>query len=438
MKQKKETIPKVLPPVTPPTQNGIAEQVQVRNIFKASYNLNGIIEETPLHFNRNLSQKYEANIYLKREDLMMVRSYKIRGAYNLMSNLTAAQTQKGIVCASAGNHAQGVAHSCSLLGIKGTIYMPTTTPSQKVRAVERLGKQNVTVVLVGDSFDAASEQAKAYCEQEGKTFVHPFDDPMIIEGQGTVGVEILNQFKGKIDYLFLPIGGGGLSAGVGKCIKLLSPSTQLIGVEPEGAPAMKMALEKGEIVTLENIDPFVDGAAVKRVGTLNFEICKEVLDNIVLVPEGKVCTFILNLYNEDAIVAEPAGALSMAALDFYKAEIKGKNVVCVLSGGNNDIERMPDIKERSLIYEGLKHYFLINMPQRPGALREFLDKVLGPNDDVSYFEYRKKNNRSSGPVVLGIELKHKEDYAPLIERMKKYNVDYTYVNESPLLFTLLF
>ncbi|OWY22914.1 threonine dehydratase [Sphingobacteriales bacterium UPWRP_1] len=415
----------------------IETAIQVENIIRASYRLNSIAAETPVQFNRTLSEKYEANIYLKREDLQIVRSYKIRGAYNLMSQLPKEQAKKGIVCASAGNHAQGVAYSCQLLGINGKIYMPTTTPQQKIKRVQLLGKKYVEVVLCGDTYDAAFAEARSYSEKSGKVLVPPFDHPLIVEGQGTVGVEILKQFKGHVDFLFIPVGGGGLSAGVGSYVKRLSPDTQIIGAEPAGAPAMKRALEEGQVVMLDNIDTFVDGAAVRKVGELPLEICKQILDDVVLVPEGKICTFILSLYNDDAIVVEPAGALSIAALDFYRSEIKGKNVVCIVSGGNNDIERMPEIKDRSLIYEGLKHYFIIKFPQRAGALRDFLDKVLGPDDEITDFEYTKKHNRNSGPAMVGIELKHKEDYAPLIERMESNNYEYIVVNDNYNLFSFL-
>lgn len=415
----------------------VTTSVQVENIIKASYRLNGVAAETPIQYNRNLSEKYEANIFLKREDLQVVRSYKIRGAYNLISQLPPEQAKKGIVCASAGNHAQGVAYSCQLLGINGKIYMPTTTPKQKIKRVQLLGKQYVEVVLCGDTFDAANAEAFDYSSKNGKTLVPPFEHPLIVEGQGTVGVEILKQFKGHIDYLFVPVGGGGLSAGVGSYVKRLSPDTQIIGVEPAGAPAMKRALEEDKVVILDTIDTFVDGAAVRRVGEINLAICKKILDDLVLIPEGKICTYILSLYNDDAIVVEPAGALSIAALDFYRHQIKGKNVVCIVSGGNNDIERMPEIKDRSLIYEGLKHYFIIKFPQRAGALRDFLDNVLGNDDEITDFEYTKKHNRNTGPAMVGIELKNKEDYTPLVERMEQHGYEYIVVNDNYNLFSFL-
>src|SRR5690606_31691095 len=249
----------------------------------------------------------------------------------------------------------------------------------------------VEIILTGDTFDDSFQEAKRYSEEKQMTFIHPFDDIKTIEGQGTIGLEILSQTSEPIDYVFVSIGGGGLVAGVASYVKSISPSTQIIGVEPEGAPAMKKSLEAGKVVTLDEIDKFVDGAAVKQVGELTFKICRELLDDIVLVPEGKACTTILELYNDSAIVLEPAGALPISALDFYRDKIKCKNVVCIVSGGNNDIDRMQEMKERSLIYEGLKHYFIINFPQRAGALCEFLDQVLGPNDDITRFEYTKKN-----------------------------------------------
>lgn len=275
------------------------------------------------------------------------------------------------------------------------------------------------------------------CSEEGKTFVHPFNTEAVIAGQGTVAVEVLNDMQEPVDYMFCAIGGGGLASGVGTYLKGISPGTKLIGVEPEGAASMKASLKEGQVTRLDTIDTFVDGAAVKQVGDLSMAICQKVLDDIVPVPEGKVCTTILELYNENAIVAEPAGALSVAALDFYREEIRGKNVVCVVSGGNNDIERMQEIKEKSLIYEGLKHYFIVTFPQRAGALRKFMGDVLGEHDDITHFEYTKRNNREHGPVLVGIELKDPADYGPLVERMAKNGFPYKDINNDSLLFNLL-
>jgi threonine dehydratase len=290
--------------------------------------------------------------------------------------------------------------------------------------------------LVGDTFDDCAVAAKQFTEENGMTFIPPFDDYRIIEGQGTVGLEILEEL-GDIDYLFVPVGGGGLSAGVGSYFKTYSPKTKIIGLEPEGAPSMKRAIEAGHPVTLENIDRFVDGAAVKRVGDITFSICKEVIDTMHLVPEGKICTAILKLYNEDAIVTEPAGALTIAALDDFADKIMGKNIVCIIGGGNNDIDRMQEIKERSLQYEGLKHYFLVNFAQRPGALKEFVNHVLGPADDITRFEYMQKTNKENGPALIGVELKSREDYAALLDNLKKYHVNFTELNKDDTLFGYL-
>lgn len=403
---------------------------------QAAVRLKEIVNRTPLQFNHNLSRKHKCNIFLKREDLQVVRSYKLRGAYNMMSSLPNEQLQKGVVCASAGNHAQGFAYSCKKLNVKGVVFMPIITPKQKVNQTKMFGEEYVEVKLVGDTFDDCAVAAKNFTEKNLMTFIPPFEDRRIIEGQGTVAVEILED-RADIDYLFVPVGGGGLSSGVGTYFKTYSPRTKIIGLEPEGAPAMFEAMKAGQPVTLETIDRFVDGAAVKRVGELTFSICKDVLDDMHLVPEGKVCSTILQLYNEDAIVVEPAGALSIAALDDYADEIKGKNVVCIVSGSNNDIDRMPEIKERSLQYEGLKHYFLVNFAQRPGALKEFVNHVLGPHDDITRFEYMQKTNKESGPALIGIELKYKKDYVHLMEKMRSHHIDFSEINKDDKMFGYL-
>lgn len=402
----------------------------------AARRLKNIITRTPLQLNIHLSRKYQCNVYLKREDLQVVRSYKLRGAYNMMSSLSPEQLAKGVVCASAGNHAQGFAYSCKKLNVKGVVFMPVITPKQKVNQTKMFGEDNIEIKLIGDTFDDCAVAAKKFTEENQMVFIPPFDDPRIIEGQGTVAVEILEDLS-TIDYLFVPVGGGGLSSGVGTYFKIYSPKTKIIGLEPEGAPSMTEALKNGYPVTLDSIDRFVDGAAVKRVGDLTFSICKEVLSDMHLVPEGKICTTILKLYNEDAIVAEPAGALSIAALDDFAQEIKGKNIVCIVSGSNNDIDRMPEIQERSLQYEGLKHYFLINFAQRPGALKEFVNHVLGPTDDITRFEYMQKTNKESGPALIGIELKNREDYDVLLINLKKYHINYTELNKDDNLFGYL-
>ncbi|KRF38629.1 threonine ammonia-lyase IlvA [Paenibacillus sp. Soil787] len=415
----------------------VSSKVGLEDIIRANHVLSRVIEPSPLQRNELLSNLYECNVYLKREDMQIVRSFKIRGAYNVIQSLTPEEREAGVVCASAGNHAQGVAYSCKQLGIEGKIFMPTTTPRQKISQVKLFGGSFVEVILTGDSFDDSSNQAKAYCTKENKVFIHPFDDIRTIAGQGTVGLEIMNQMPESPDFIFATIGGGGLAAGVATYVDSVSPRTRIIGVEPEGAASMTEALKQGKVVTLSTIEKFVDGAAVKRVGELTFEICKEKLEDIVIVPSGKECTTILELYNNNAIVIEPAGALPVAALDAYREQIRGKNVICIISGGNNDIDRMQQIKERSLVYEGLKHYFILNFPQRAGALREFLEEVLGPTDDITRFEYTKKNNRDDAPALVGIELKNKDDYEGLIERLSQKDYGYIEINKDPKLFNLL-
>jgi len=406
-------------------------------IQQAQKQLQNVVPTTPLIENLNLSEEFGATILLKREDLQVVRSYKIRGAYNKISSLTDAEKENGIVCASAGNHAQGVAFSCHLLKIMGKIYMPKTTPKQKVKQVQLFGKKYVEIVLTGDTFDDAYAKAVTDATENNKTFIHPFDDLKVIAGQGTVGLEILDTYKEPIDYVFVPIGGGGLASGLSTVFKKLSPTTKIIGVEPLGAPSMKTSIANHKNTALDTIDKFVDGAAVKQVGDLTFDICQKNLDDIILVPEGKVCTTILRLYNEEAMVVEPAGALTIAALDFYKEQIKGKTVVCIVSGSNNDIERTAEIKERSLLYEGLMHYFMIQFPQRPGALKEFVNDILGPDDDITYFQFAKKNSREVGSVVVGLELKNPNDIHAIKTNMEAKGFEYRYLNEKHDLFTML-
>ena len=407
------------------------------NIEKAAEVLSEILEPTPFQKNNNLSDIYNAEVYLKREDLQIVRSYKIRGAYNKIRSIEPDILKYGIVCASAGNHAQGVAFSCNKLQIMGSIFMPTTTPKQKIEQVRMFGKEYIDIVLTGDTFDAANSAAIEFAQKSGRTFIPPFDDPKVMEGQGTIGREILEQTTEKLDYIFVPIGGGGLASGLGAYIKAMSPETKVIGVEPGGAPCMKTAIEKGEVVALDKIDKFVDGAAVQKAGALTYEVCKEVLDDIVIVPEGAVCTTIIQMYNKSAIVVQPAGALSSAALRFYADKIKGKKVACIVSGSNNDITRMEEIREKSLLYEGLKHYFLINFPQKSGAVLSFIRDVIGPTDDLVYIQYIRKTNKESGPALIGIELAAKEDFDALIRRMEAHGVSYEYINENNKLFEIL-
>jgi threonine dehydratase len=406
------------------------------DVAGAAERLKKVVIRTPLVLNQNLSRRYQCNVYLKREDLQVVRSYKIRGAYNMMSSVPEEMLKRGVVCASAGNHAQGFAYSCKKLNIKGVVFMPIITPKQKVNQTRMFGENFVEIKLIGDNFDECAVAAKKFTADHQMIFIPPFEDLRIIEGQATVALEILEDLS-DIDYLFVPVGGGGLASGTGTYFKTYSPKTKIIGLEPEGAPSMAEAFKAGQPVTLEKIDRFVDGAAVKRTGDLTFSICKEILDELDLVPEGRICTTILKLYNEDAIVVEPAGALSIAGLEKQAEAIRGKNVVCIVSGSNNDIDRMPEIKERSLQYEGLKHYFLIRFAQRPGALKEFVNNVLGPNDDITRFEYMQKTDKESGPAVVGIELVSRADYELLMKNMVKYQINFTEINKNDTLFSLL-
>ena len=409
----------------------------LKAVEAAALKLKAVALVTPLSENLQYSKKFNCNILFKREDLQQVRSYKIRGAYNKMSSLSATEIENGIVCASAGNHAQGVALSCKLLKIKGAIYMPSPTPKQKVEQVKMFGEEYIEIVLQGDIYDDSYHAAMLECQRLNKTFIHPFNDEKVIEGQATVALEILNQATAPIDYVFVAVGGGGLSSGLSTVFKQLSPKTKIIGVEPEGAPSMTTSIRNNENTELKYIEKFVDGAAVQRVGDLNFAICKQNLDDMITVPEGKVCETILELYNKDAIVVEPAGALSISALDQYSETIKGKNVVCIVSGSNNDITRTAEIKERALLYANLKHYFIIKFPQRAGALREFVVEILGPTDDITHFEYTKKTNRESCAAVVGLELKSADDLQPLITKMKLHNFYGDYLNDKPDLFQFL-
>lgn len=412
-----------------------------RNDVDQAYQLlKSAVAHTPLQYDRYLSEKYQATILLKREDLQKVRSFKLRGAYYAIKKRSQSELAAGVVCASAGNHAQGVAYTCREIGVQAVIFMPSTTPQQKVSQVSFFGGNNVTIELVGDTFDASAAAAKAFAKEKGMAFIDPFDDPAIIAGQGTLAVEMMADALAESyqpDYVIAAIGGGGLISGVSTYVKDVSPVTKIIGVEPKGAPSMQEAFDYGAPIALEQLDKFVDGAAVKEVGQLTYQHAKEYVDQLMTVDEGLVCSTILELYSKQAIVAEPAGALSVAALEAIQDEIKGKTVICIISGGNNDINRMAEIEERSLIYQGLMNYFVINFPQRPGALKEFVNDVLGPDDDITRFEYTKKINRGSGPVVLGILSKTREDVPSLFERIAEFDPTYIDLSENQSLFTLL-
>ena len=412
----------------------MASLPSLEGVYEAVSRLTGVIRKTPWDYNERLSEETSASVFFKREDLQQIRSFKIRGAYNKISSLSPAQRAGGIICASAGNHAQGVAFSCKKLQIHGDIYMPATTPQQKVSQVRMFGEHYIHIILIGDTYDACQKEALKHAQKEKKVFIHPFDDKEVIEGQGTLALEILENSESPIDYLFVPIGGGGLVSGILTVFQALSPQTKIIGVEPEGAPSMQQSLAEGKRVLLKTMDRFVDGAAVRQVGVLPFEICKSGLTEVVRVHEGKICQTILDLYNKEGIVAEPAGALAIAAVVLYKEKLKGKRVVALLCGGNNDIIRMPEISERALLYANLKHYFLIDFPQRAGALKEFVTEILGPNDDITHFEFSKKSFRTNAPAVIGIQLKDAKDLAGLVERMKIHNFQFDYLNNKENLF----
>ncbi|HEX4018093.1 MAG TPA: threonine ammonia-lyase IlvA [Frankiaceae bacterium] len=391
-------------------------RVTAADVDAAAERLAGVVAASPLIRNARLSAATGAEVYLKREDLQPVRSYKVRGAYNLMAQLPPEQRGAGVVCASAGNHAQGVALSCQLLGIRGTVYLPRTTPRQKRDRIAEFGRGQLTIELVGDTYDDASLEAVAHASATDAVLIPAFDDPRTIAGQGTVVAELTAQLGSMPDVLVLPVGGGGLLAGAVAWLSGQLDRPRVIGAEPAGAPSMTAALAAGHPVALEHIDSFVDGAAVQRVGEHTFATVRESDVEMHDVAEGRVCSEMLELYQVDGIISEPAGALASAALD-QLGTLEGKRVVCVLSGGNNDVSRYPEIVERSLVFEGLKHYFLISFPQEPGALRRFLDHALGPDDDITLFEYVKRSNRETGPALVGIELARRTDLDPLLTRL---------------------
>lgn len=411
--------------------------VEVRQAYQT---LKHAVSHTPLQYDRSLSEKYGATILLKREDLQKVRSFKLRGAYYAICQLSQEQLANGVVCASAGNHAQGVAYTCQELETKAVIFMPTTTPQQKIAQVRFFGGNKVDIQLVGDTFDRSAQAAKEYAQEQQMTFIDPFNDAQIIAGQGTLALEMMADAAAEgyqADYVLAAIGGGGLISGVGAYVKNTSPATKVIGVEPLGATSMQVAFDNQGPKALAKVDKFVDGAAVEEVGALTYEHATAYVDELVAVDEGLVCSTILDLYSKQAIVCEPAGALSVAALDLLQEEIRGKTVICVISGGNNDINRMGEIEERSLVYEGLKHYFVVNFPQRPGALKEFVSEVLGTDDDITRFEYTKKINRGTGPVVIGILLKEPEALTQLLANLAKFDPEYINLRDNASLYTLL-
>ena len=409
----------------------------IEGVQLAVSRLSNVIRKTPWEFNKRLSSLKNASVFLKREDLQQIRSFKIRGAYNKISSLSEEKRGVGIICASAGNHAQGFAFSCNKMQIEGVVYMPATTPQQKVSQVKMFGGKYIRVLLIGDTYDACQKYALKIAKKEGKTFIHAFDDTEVIEGQATIALEILEQSSKPLDYIFVPVGGGGLISGIITVMSILSPETKVIGVEPQGAPSMHQSIISDKRVVLKRIDNFVDGAAVREIGKIPFKICKTQLDEIITVDEGKICQTILDLYNKEGIVAEPAGALAVSGLEQIDMDFEGKRIAILLCGGNNDILRMPEISERALLYASLKHYFMIDFPQRAGALKEFVTEILGPNDDITHFEFSKKSYRTNAPAVVGIKLKKAEDFTFLVERMKIHNFKFDYLNDKQNLFQFL-
>ncbi|MEY8434456.1 threonine ammonia-lyase IlvA [Streptococcus hyointestinalis] len=414
--------------------------ITAKNIVDAHKVLKSVVEKTPLDFDRYLSEKYGATIYLKRENMQKVRSFKIRGAYYAISQLSDEEKKRGVVCASAGNHAQGVAYTCNEMKIPATIFMPVTTPQQKIGQVQFFGGSFVNIQLVGDTFDASAQAAQDFTKAEGMTFIDPFDDDNVQAGQGTVAYEIYEQAQEEgvsFDQIFVPVGGGGLISGVSAYIKDVSPEIEVIGVEASGARSMRAAFDKGYPVKLENIDKFADGIAVQKVGQRTYEVARKYVDKLVGVDEGLISETLIDMYSKQGIIAEPAGAASIAALEVMKDDIKGKTVVCIISGGNNDINRMQEMEERALIYDGVKHYFVVNFPQRPGALREFVNDILGPKDDITRFEYIKRANKGKGPVLIGITLDDKNDYAALLERLAQFDPNYINLHGNESLYNML-
>lgn len=414
--------------------------ITAKNVEQAYSVLKRVVVRTPLDYSRYLSEKYGATIYLKRENEQRVRSFKIRGAYYAISQLTDDEKSRGVVCASAGNHAQGVAYTCQEMQIPATIFMPITTPQQKIGQVKFFGGDYVEIRLVGDTFDESAKAAQDYTQESGKTFIDPFDDENVQAGQGTVAYEILEEAEEQtisFEQILVPIGGGGLVAGVSAYLKEHAPEIKIVGVEASGARSMKAAFDKGRPVKLDQIDKFADGIAVQKVGKSTYEVARKYVDRLIGVDEGWISGTILDLYSKLGIVAEPAGAATIAALEVVKDQIKGQTICCIISGGNNDINRMPEMEERALIYEGIKHYFVVNFPQRPGALREFVNDILGPNDDITRFEYIKRANKGTGPVLIGIALGDKTDYTQFISRLEEFDPQYINLHENDSLYKML-
>jgi len=419
-----------------PTHDPTTLPVTAADVDAAAERLAGVALRTPLQRSQRLSERTGADIWLKREDLQPVRSYKIRGAHNLIAQLAPEQRAAGVVCASAGNHGQGVALACATLGVPAWIYVPTTTPRQKRERMLALGNDDLHLVVTGDTYDDSFRAASEAADQHGLTMVPAFDHPWTIAGQGTVAREVVDQLGGAPDVMVVPVGGGGMVAGILAWLGERAPQTRVIGVEPAGAASLLAALEAAQPVELAAIDTFVDGAAVRKTGQIPFEIASRAGLEVLAVPEGRVCSEMLELYQVDGIIAEPAGALAASALGLWTPE-PGQTVVVILSGGNNDVSRYAEVIERSLIYEGRKHYFLVNFPQEPGALRRFLDDVLGPNDDITYFEYVKRSNRELGPALVGVELGSRDDLPGLRERLAMSSIEVEPIDPQSAMFRFL-
>lgn len=411
--------------------------VSAKDIEVAAGVLAKVASKTPLQKSERLSSEVGRPVYLKREDLQICRSFKVRGAYVRMAAMDEDERKAGVVCASAGNHAQGVAYACSKLGIKGTIFLPASTPRQKRKRIATIGGKWVEPVIVAGDFDEANRVAAAAAKEGGKVYVHPYDDPYTIAGQGSIAVDLDSQLPADTDMVLIPVGGGGLIAGMATWLKAHRPGIRIVGVESAGAASMKAALQAGNPVSLERVDSFVDGTAVGRAGDLTYQIVRELVDDIVVVPEGAVCTEMLDLYHSEGVIAEPAGALASAAARNFLPQIPNGSVVCLVSGGNNDLSRYAEVTERSGRYEGLRHYFLVTFNQEPGALRSFLNDVLSDGEDIVYFQYTKKNNRDTGPALVGIELPDSTDIKGLRRRMAASPLQVQEIDPSSQIFKIL-
>ena len=411
--------------------------VTAKDIDVAAGVLAKVATKTPLQKSERLCEEVGRPVYLKREDLQICRSFKVRGAYVRMAAMDEDERAAGVVCASAGNHAQGVAYACAHLGIKGTIFLPASTPRQKRKRIATIGGKWVEPVIVGGDFDEANRVAAEAAKEGGKVYVHPYDDPYTIAGQGSIAVDLDSQLPEDTDMILIPVGGGGLIAGMATWLKAHRPGIRIVGVESAGAASMKAALEAGSPVSLERVDSFVDGTAVGRAGDLTYQVVRDLVDDIVVVPEGAVCTEMLDLYHSEGVIAEPAGALASAAARNFLPQIPNGSVVCLVSGGNNDLSRYAEVTERSGRYEGLRHYFLVTFNQEPGALRAFLNDVLSEGEDIIYFQYTKKNNRDTGPALVGIELPDPTDIKGLRRRMAASPLQVQEIDPSSQIFKIL-